>query len=289
MSNIAVQTLIGNQSDLYDMLIHKIKFEIRCCAPGIFKSFNSEKQTVTVQLVTKEKIVIDGNLESKKIPLLVDVPIFMPRAGDFVITMPIRENDECLVCFADTCIDDWFQRGGEENEQLSGRRHDLSDAFALCGVWNQTRVITNYSTDSVVIRNETNQDSIELKNGEININSFSTVNVNANSQINIDSSGIMNVKSTGVMDIESESLMNISSTGVMAISSDAIIDVDSKATLNLNSTGAVNVTGSTVTVTGGRVNLGSPDGNGIARIGDNVVVGGATGTITGGSSKVFAG
>lgn len=268
-----VQTLLGNQSDLYDLLIHKIKFEIRCCAPGIIKSFDSEKQTATVQLVIREKLVIEGNLESKKIPLLFDVPVFMPRAGDFVITMPIRENDECLVCFADTCIDDWFQRGGEDNEQLAGRRHDLSDAFALCGVWNQTRVIANYSTDSVVIRNETKQDYIELKNNEIIINSANTVNIKSTSEINIESQGNISIESDGMMNIKSDGNISIESQGTMDVKSDSTINVD----------------GMVVNVDGSVINLGGQAGLGVARIGDTVQVGPAEGVITGGSTKVFAG
>ena len=99
---------LNNMVEFYNVLMDRINFEIRCVAPGIIKSFDATKQTVTVQLVTKEKLVINGILESKKIPELLDVPIYMPRSGDFIITTPITVGDECLCVFSDTCIDAWI-------------------------------------------------------------------------------------------------------------------------------------------------------------------------------------
>ena len=90
--------------------------------------------------------------------------------------MPIKHGDECLVIFGDMCIDSWWELGGVQN-QLENRRHDLSDGFAILGVWSQPRVLQNYSTDSCQLRNESGTSCIELKDNEININS-QKVNIN---------------------------------------------------------------------------------------------------------------
>lgn len=86
-------------------------FDLRCCAPGIITSFDSTKQTVKVQLAVKDLIIINkkkgGELQSIPIPVLGDVPIIVPRAGGFSVTLPIKEGDECLVFFSDSCIDSW--------------------------------------------------------------------------------------------------------------------------------------------------------------------------------------
>ncbi|MGI8770932.1 MAG: Gp138 family membrane-puncturing spike protein [Acidobacteriaceae bacterium] len=34
-------------------------------------------------------------------PILADVPIFLPSAGGFTLTMPIMPGDECEVVFSD--------------------------------------------------------------------------------------------------------------------------------------------------------------------------------------------
>lgn len=168
-----IEERIGNEVDLYKKIINKIKFEMRCAAPAIVKSFDEEKQTVSVQIVTKERVFNNGEYQIKKIPIIEQVPIYMVRAGGFVVTVPVKEGDECLLIFADTCIDAWFQNGGEENQQIFQRRHDLSDCFALCGPWNQNRVIRNYCLDGIELRTDDGSTSLKIKDGEVVIKSES--------------------------------------------------------------------------------------------------------------------
>ena len=170
----SIEEIIANPADISRNIKDQIKFEMRCAAPAIIKEFDSTKQTVTVQLTTKERIFIRGIYQYIKIPIIADVPIFMPRAGNFVITMPITIGDECLVVFTDTCIDAWFQTGGEENEQMFQRRHDLSDCFALCGIWNQKQVITDYSPTDLEIRSLDNTISLTVSKSGITLTSPST-------------------------------------------------------------------------------------------------------------------
>ena len=170
----SIEEIIVNPADVSRNIKDQIKFEMRCAAPAIIKEFDEVKQTVTVQLTTKERIFIRGIYQYIKIPIIADVPIFMPRAGNFVITMPITIGDECLVVFTDTCIDAWFQTGGEENEQMFQRRHDLSDCFALCGIWNQKRLIDDYSPTDLEIRSLDNTISLTVSKSGMTLTSPST-------------------------------------------------------------------------------------------------------------------
>ena len=145
------------------------KNNLRVACPGIIQGFDEKEQTVTVQLALREEITgYDYNKQWMDIPVLLDVPIVIPRAGGYCLTMPIKQGDECLVVFGDMCIDGWWQHGGIQN-QIEKRRHDLSDGFAILGTWSQPRVIKDYSTDSCQLRNETGNSIIELKNNEINL------------------------------------------------------------------------------------------------------------------------
>lgn len=142
---------------------------LRVAIPGIIDSFDAATQTVTVQPTIREKIQKeDGSQEWIALPLLVDVPIVLPRAGNFILTMPITKGDECLVMFSDMCIDAWFSNGGIQN-QIEKRRHDLSDSFAILGCYSQPNVIPNYSTASAQLRNEAGTAYIELKDAQINL------------------------------------------------------------------------------------------------------------------------
>jgi hypothetical protein len=161
---------INTQDEFYRRLADKIKVDIRVAIPGIVQSFDPVEQTVTVQPAIRERVRdSDGNMQYVDLPLLLDVPVVFPRAGGFVLTMPVNPGDECLVVFADMCIDAWWSNSGVQN-QIEKRRHDLSDAFAILGTWSQPRVVSGYSSDSAQLRTEDGQTCIALKNGEISLN-----------------------------------------------------------------------------------------------------------------------
>ena len=160
---------IGSEDEMYRSMGGAWANNLRVAIPGIIDSFDAATQTVTVQPTIREKIQKeDGSQEWIALPLLVDVPIVLPRAGNFILTMPITKGDECLVMFSDMCIDAWFSNGGIQN-QIEKRRHDLSDSFAILGCYSQPNVIPNYSTTSAQLRNEAGTAYIELKDAQINL------------------------------------------------------------------------------------------------------------------------
>lgn len=180
MRNSSINEIIGN--DEYESQRNAIESQtkgLRCACPGIIQSFDKETQTVTVQLSIREEITrYNSSKEWINIPLLLDVPIVIPTAGGYSITFPINKGDECLVVFSDMCINSWWALGGIQNQEEK-RRHDLSDGFAILGVYSQPNKIENYSLDSMQIRNKTGSSYIELKDNEINIVS-SSVKINGN-------------------------------------------------------------------------------------------------------------
>ncbi len=123
--------------------------QLRVAIPGIVESFDADRQTVSVQPAITENIQVgEEAAKSTKLPILTDIPICFPRAGGYSITLPIAKGDECLLIFADMCIDGWWQSGGVQ-DQMETRRHDLSDAFALIGVTSQSRKLNDYSKDKM--------------------------------------------------------------------------------------------------------------------------------------------
>lgn len=138
---LPVQTMAGGESDKFRSLAEKIGSELRVAAPGIIQSYNAGTNTATVQLAIREKVnQMDGTTQDTDLPLLLDCPVMMPRGGGYALTFPVAAGDECLVIFADSCIDAWWQSGGVQN-QLEKRRHDLSDGIVIPGLWSQPRNI----------------------------------------------------------------------------------------------------------------------------------------------------
>lgn len=172
---ISVGERINSESEALVRMLTEFGMKIRVAMPGVVVSFDATKQTVRVKPALKERVNINGVLSDEEIKDLLDVPIFMPRAGGYTLTMPVTAGDECLVIFGDSCMDSWWQSGGTGNKQMDLRRHDLSDGYAILGVWSQPRVLSNYKTDAVQIRNDVGTTNIELKNGEITATIEATV------------------------------------------------------------------------------------------------------------------
>lgn len=108
--------------------------DLHTCLPAIIMSYDAETRTVAAQ-PTIQRVFTDGEGMSGayNLPPCVDVPVIFPGGGGFEITFPVKEGDECLLIFAERCIDSWFT-SGEINVPADYRQHDLSDAIAIVGL-----------------------------------------------------------------------------------------------------------------------------------------------------------
>lgn len=230
---------VCDDAELYNEFGDTIGNNIRVAVPGIIQAVDFKKQTCEVQLSIREIDMSPAKpdfksmyeWEQEDLPLLTDVPFFVLGCGDYCITAPIKEGDECLVVFADMCIDGWWQNGDIQN-QIDLRRHDLSDGFALVGFRSNPHVVEGYSERTFQIRNgegslyleldEDNRlnivngddvravfydDEILLKNGtdmSVSIESGSiTLSGKNNAEIKIDSDGKITVSAPNGIEIKS--------------------------------------------------------------------------------------
>ena len=89
---------------------------------GSIVKYDPNKRTVDVQPMVRGKT-------KENPPLLMDVPVWFP--GSF--TYNVNVGDECLVVFADNCIDAWWQ-SGTVSSPITARSHDMSDGIAIVGL-----------------------------------------------------------------------------------------------------------------------------------------------------------
>lgn len=180
---ITVSERTGRQDEALRQALESLSARMRVAMPGIIHSFNSATQTAEVQPTVKETILDEnGAPQVLALPLLLDVPVVFPRAGGFVLTMPVALGDECLVVFADRCIDAWWQSGGLQPE-AELRRHDLSDGFAILGPWSQARLVSNFNTAAAELRSEDGGAKITLNNSGVTIQA-SSVDINGTVRVN---------------------------------------------------------------------------------------------------------
>lgn len=108
------------------LLADEIMRRIHVSLPGTVLSYNPDNRTVNVQPSYR------ATGSSVPMAQIKDVPVFFP--GNLLF--PVNVGDECLVVFADKCIDAWFTRGGVSSPPLA-RMHDLSDGFAFVGLFSK--------------------------------------------------------------------------------------------------------------------------------------------------------
>lgn len=168
---VPLNSQLGSEQHLDTALAKTIMSNLRVAMPGIIQSFDPDTVTCVVQPAIKGTDTDSaGNSVSLNLPLLVDVPVVFPRGGGVTLTFPVKAGDECLVIFADRCIDFWWQSGGVQ-EPVDTRQHDLSDAFAIVGPQSQAQKISGISTSAAQLRTDDGAAFIEVAAGhDITVN-----------------------------------------------------------------------------------------------------------------------
>jgi hypothetical protein len=167
----------------------RLRSELWTSLPGIIQSFDPIKQTCVVQPALQFQVEDpQGNLSWINMPLLVDCPVFFPSGGGITLTFPIAKGDECLVIFANRCIDAWWQNGcgpdanGNTTTQVQAefRMHDLSDGMVLPGFDSVPNVNPSVSTSAAQLRNRAGDTFVEVgPTGVIKVHASASVEVTA--------------------------------------------------------------------------------------------------------------
>lgn len=176
--NMAILRPVSN-NEVNDSLEYSVKRSLRVAMPGVIQSFDPENLTCVVEIsvfsAKTEGTSIDRlSVDNVFYPLILDAPIVFPRGGGVTLTFPVKEGDECLVVFADRCIDFWWQSGNVQNGSR-GRMHDYSDAFVIPGPQSQAKKISGISTTAAQLRTDDGSAFIEVaSNGAVTITSPQT-------------------------------------------------------------------------------------------------------------------
>ena len=139
---------LGDNAELFSRFGRKLGFDLRVSMPGIVQSVDYDVQTCTVRPALREKVLRGRGYEWVEIPDLPDVPFFVYGGREGSITVPVKAGDECLVVFADSCIDAWWT-SGEVSNLTERRRHDLSDGFAIVGFHSKAKALNDYCSDGI--------------------------------------------------------------------------------------------------------------------------------------------
>jgi hypothetical protein len=147
--------LIRAQSTQWRQIVKQALTDARVASPAIATSdMDPATQTVSVQIAIQEKSQgPTGLITDETIIPIKMVPVAIPRAGGFAVTLPVKQGDEGLLIFCDACFDLWWQSGGVQ-KQNEVRRHHVHDCGFFPGMCSQPNVLADYSTDSLQVRSE---------------------------------------------------------------------------------------------------------------------------------------
>ena len=122
--------------------------QLNCHQVGTITTFYPTTQTADIQI--NMGTLFNGSLQ--QYPLLQQVPILIPHGSTGRVTFPIAAGDQCLVFFNDKDIDTWYTSGQTGLAPNTNRMHNISDGFALVGVFSSQTVLSSYSsTDTQLI------------------------------------------------------------------------------------------------------------------------------------------
>lgn len=139
--------------------------------------------------------------------LCVDVPVLFPGNANFMLTFPVEQGDECLLLFAERCIDGWYSEGGVQ-EQAELRHHDASDGIAIVGLRSQPKRIKNFDKERLQIRNKEGDTVVTLdKEGIVTVDVSGTTMVVEDGRVTVTADAIKldgDVEVTGDIDVRGD-------------------------------------------------------------------------------------
>lgn len=121
--------------------------ELRVSLPAVVERYDAQKQQADVQPAIMKKYVTG---QVVKLPLITNVPVAHPRSGSTIIHIPIKKGDLVQLVFSDRSLDRWLSEGGIV-DPLEGRKHALSDAWAIPGGYPFPEAIAIEDPDAITI------------------------------------------------------------------------------------------------------------------------------------------
>lgn len=123
--------------------------EIRVAMPAEVIEYDYKKQMVNARPYFKRKY-LDGEVTDA--PVIYNVPVAFPRAGEAFVSMPIEKGHNVLLIFSDRSMEKWLNSGTAVDPE-DRRVHHISDAIAIPGCYPFSNPAPVANNTDVIIRN----------------------------------------------------------------------------------------------------------------------------------------
>lgn len=130
--------------------------EVNTCLPAKVKAYYPATQTADLLPCVKRPMPTDtGGQTSEPIPEMLGVPVAFPRAGDFIMHLPLQAEDFVLLVFSQFSIGEFLANGHvqEQQEPDDVRHHSMSSAVAIAGVFPNNDRVSGLSATEALLGN----------------------------------------------------------------------------------------------------------------------------------------
>lgn len=160
-------------AELLDIAIESKLRGLHVALPGRIDSYDLDNQRVDVQpLLQRTPVASDGTeLAVETLPILHDVPLVFPRGGGFFMSLPVVAGDLVLLVFVERSMDVWLDGQGDLTKPLDFRRHNLSDAVAIPGLYPLKRPLADAHAENLVVGLDGSSAAHFRPDGEIHLGS----------------------------------------------------------------------------------------------------------------------
>lgn len=235
--SLSPEQLTFAETAQWKTILRQALVDLRVCIPAIVQSFDPQTQVVSVQVAINELIRFPTGAQWRSIPPINNVPVCLPRAGGFSLTLPLEQGDEGFLVFCDTCIDLWWQNGGQQpggqQPPVEGgstapifqpnhewrRRHDISDCGFFPMGWSQPRVLSNYSSDSAQLRSDDGNVIVDVAEAGVTVTA-PKFTVNCTGEVQINGSQVVISSSGNNSEVDGVDFLDHTHSGVQSGGSD---------------------------------------------------------------------
>lgn len=169
-------------------------YDVHTALPGQIVSYDYTTQKAVIQPCLKKRY-LDGT--TQEMPILNNVPVIFPRAGEASLTFPVVPGDTCLLLFIERSTDLWKSVGGVVAPN-DPRKFDLSDAVAIMGLMPFTENSLSDNNEDVLLTYKGSNIRIKAS-GDIQIETASKVAIgNTSAEVLDIVSSILGILTTSV-------------------------------------------------------------------------------------------
>jgi len=166
-------------------IFNSVTADMHTCLPAQVTAFDADAQTVSVQPCLNR--LYEGDESTTQLPVIEDVPVVFPGAASLWLTFDVPVDSYVMLIFSERAITTWLATGGVDVDPVSNRKFDISDAFAVPGIYPTADVLDpGVTEDAMELRMDTD--------GVITL-------TNAGGSVSIAADGAITVATDGAVDI----------------------------------------------------------------------------------------